>query len=102
MQREIVKYALLSAGLTTSYILGIASFLFYAPQLFGKDEGTETVLVPVVMLLLLVISAAITGFLVFGRPIMMYLDGKKKESVSLLFYTLSFLALITIFLISIL
>jgi len=49
------------------------------------------------MLLLLVISVAITGFAVFGKSIMWYLDGKKKEAPSLLFLTIGFFALILFF-----
>jgi hypothetical protein len=29
----------------------------------------------------------VTGGLILGRPIMLYLDGQKKEGVKLLFYT---------------
>ncbi len=48
------------------------------------------------MLLLFVTSAAITGFLVFGKPAMLYIDGKKKEAISLLGYTIGMLFLITL------
>jgi hypothetical protein len=48
------------------------------------------------MLLLFVTSAAITGFLVFGKPVMLYIDGKKREAVSLLGYTIGILFLITL------
>ena len=44
----------------------------------------------------LVFSAAFTGFLVFGRPIMWYLDGKKKEAMQLFFSTLILLLMIAI------
>lgn len=49
------------------------------------------------MLLLLILSATVTGSLVLGRPILWYLDGKKKEAVSLFVATVGFLFLITIF-----
>jgi hypothetical protein len=54
------------------------------------------IIVPMAMLLLFVCSAAITSFLVFGKPVMLYIDGQKKEAVSLLAYTLGIMALITI------
>ena len=38
-------------------------------------------------LMLFVFSALLTGYLVLGKPIMMYVDGQKKEAVRLLFYT---------------
>jgi hypothetical protein len=38
-----------------------------------------------------VFSALVTGYLVLGKPIMMYMDGQKKEALRLLFYTGAFL-----------
>ncbi|HEY4502244.1 MAG TPA: hypothetical protein VJH21_00215 [Candidatus Paceibacterota bacterium] len=98
---KIVKNAFVNAGLTTGYVVGIASFLTYMPQLLGGDKMERGVFIPVIMLLILIVSVAITGFLVFGKPILWYLDGKKKESLFLLGYTLGFLILIIVFLISI-
>jgi hypothetical protein len=50
------------------------------------------------MLSLLVFSAALVGSLIFGRPILWYLDNKKKEAVLLLAYTLaSFFVIICLF-----
>jgi len=46
------------------------------------------------MLLVLVFSAALTGILIFGRPAIWYLDGKKSEALFLLFYTLGALLII--------
>lgn len=46
-----------------------------------------TPFIPIFMLMLFVFSAALTGTLFFGKPIMWYIDGKKKEALSLLAYT---------------
>lgn len=83
----IVKTALRNAAATAIYIVAIASFLFYVPKQLGR---AETVLVPIVMLMLFVFSAAVTGSLIFGQPVLCYLDGKKKEARSLLVTTLVF------------
>ena len=96
MSKNIFKNAFINAGLTTIYVGGVALCLSYTSQIFGQGQNEETVLIPIVMLLLFVTSAAITGFLVFGRPILWYLDGRKKEALSLLAYTIGFLAIITI------
>lgn len=93
----IIKYAVLHAMLTTLYIICIASFLFYVPKMFGLDKEPDTVLAPIVMLSLLVFSVATVGTLIFGRPILWYLDGKKHESVSLLVATLASFFLSTVF-----
>jgi len=90
---QIVKRAFIDALATTAYIIFIVSFIS-SLQAFASQE--DIIIIPIAMLLLFVISAAITGFLVFGKPAMLYIDGKKREAVSLLGYTLGILVLITI------
>lgn len=102
MKNTIVKTALFNAIATALYIVLIASFLFYAPKLFGPagPDDNKTPLIPIVMLSLLVFSAALTGSLIFGRPILWYLDGKKAEALQLLFLTLGIFLIITLVAIS--
>ncbi len=95
MEKNIIKNALLNALATIAYIALIASFLFYVLKSFGPSAD-NTVLIPIVMLSLFVFSAAFTGMLVFGRPIIWYLDGKKEEAIYLLAYTLVIFLIITI------
>jgi hypothetical protein len=90
----IIKRAVINAVGTTVYIILIVSLIF-SLQAFSSQPD-KTIIIPISMLLLFVCSAAITGFLVFGKPVMLYLDGKKKEAVSLLSYTLGILVVITI------
>ena len=100
MQKDILKYACINALLTALYIGLISSFLFYVPKYFELEGKPDTVFAPIMMLMLFVFSAAITATLVLGRPILWFLDGKKKEGISLLFYTLAafFVILILVFL----
>ena len=88
MKNTIVKNAILNALATALYIVLVASFVFYVPKIFAAD-GPDTVLAPVAMLSLLVFSAALTGWLVLGRPVLWYLDGRKREAVALFGYTLA-------------
>lgn len=99
MNKKIIVNALINAGITAVYVMGIASFLFYLEDIFGSDLGEKTFLGPAIMLLLLVVSAAVTGLAVFGKPVMWYLDGKKKEALSLFAYTIVFLIIIAFLLI---
>ena len=94
MKSAILKYAGLNALGTVLYISLVASLFFYAPVIFGST-GKDTVLIPIAMLSLFVLSASVTGMLVLGRPILWYLDGKKKEAVSLLVMTVAVLFLLT-------
>ena len=100
MNKHILKNAVVSAGATTVYVIGVATFLFNAERIFGGEPDGP--LATAALLLLFVISAAVTGFAVIGRPVMWYIDGKKKEAVLLLASTLVCLALVALFLLSIL
>ena len=91
----IIKTATINAALMALYVSAISSFLFYIPKIFDNTKP-DTVLAPIMMLSLLVFSAALVGALIFGKPILCYLDGKKKEAVSFLFYTLGVFLIITI------
>lgn len=87
--KEIQKHALLNSLLTAGYIVLISLAINLLGNKFpGPDKPLIT---PIAMLLLFVFSAALTGFLVFGKPILWYLDGRKKQAVSLLLYTLAIL-----------
>lgn len=59
----------------------IVSVIF---SLQNYPQIEDTVFIPITMLMLFVCSAAITGFLVFGKPAMLYLDGKKQDAIQLL------------------
>ena len=100
MKNSIIKYALANSLLTAFYVVLVATFLNNAQSIFGPDEP-KTALIPMAMLLLLVLSATICGTLVFGRPLMWYLDGKKREALSLLGYTVLclFVVLIVLFIV---
>jgi nitrogen fixation/metabolism regulation signal transduction histidine kinase len=91
---KIWKNAVFNALATVLYIIAVGFFMYYGSLV--KIGRTNTMLVPIALLLLLVLSAAITGFLIFGKPALMYIDGKKKEAISLLTYTLTFFSIITL------
>ena len=70
------------------YVSGVALVMFNMEHTFDNEPSF---LVPVLMLLLFVTSAAITGSLVLGKPIMLYLDNQKKEAFTFLLATLAWL-----------
>ena len=89
--KPILKYASISAALMTLYVIIIGNFFHFAPVIFGGQNKPDTVFIPIAMLLLFVFSATLSGTIVLGRPILWYLDGKKKEAVMLFSYTLALL-----------
>ena len=65
----------------------------HASMIFGPKD---TALTPVAVLMLLVFSAALEGILVFGQPVMWYIDGKKKAALNLLGYTMAALLVLMV------
>lgn len=93
MDKRIFKRAVVNSLATTLYVTVVGLFMSHADSIFGKQDKTLT---PVVVLMLLVLSAAVTGSLVFGQPAMWYVDGKKKEALQLLGVTLACFAVLTL------
>lgn len=91
--------SLVHAAGVVLYTSAVAWLMFHGQQVFGKPANF---LMPLIVLLLLIISASITGMLVFGKPIFLYLDGLKKEAFTLLFATLGWLVVFAAAVVSIL
>src|SRR4029078_4535362 len=72
------------------YISCIAVLGFNSNHLFGAKDN---VLMPIFVLLLFVISASVTGLLVLGKPVLLYVNGLKKEAITLLLSTIVWLVL---------
>jgi len=88
----------LAAGVVL-YVTAVSWFMLNAEDTFPKEDS---LLQPLMMLLLFVVSATITSSLVLGRPIHLYLSGLKREAFILLaailgWLVLSFISLVVIF-----
>ncbi|QQR82588.1 hypothetical protein IPJ70_00535 [Candidatus Campbellbacteria bacterium] len=84
---DYILKSFMNAGGVCIYVSGIA-WLGFNTQ--GIDNVAGFAL-PVFMLLLFVVSASITGGLVLGKPILLYLEGMKREALILFFTTLGWL-----------
>ena len=93
MDWKIFKRAAINALLAFVYITTVGLFMSHASMIFGEKD---TALTPVAVLMLLVFSASLMGILVFGQPVMWYVDGKKKAALSLLGYTMSALLILLV------
>ncbi len=90
------KYIIQSLGhavLVGAYVSLVASIMSHGSIWFGEKDTAWT---PVAVLMLFVLSAAITASLVLGRPLLMFLDGKKKEALQFFGYTVGWLFVVTI------
>ena len=95
MKNFFIPFALRNALGAGLYIAGVALFMSHTAQLFGGVEE-KTAIIPFAMLLLFVLSATVTGSCILGQPILWYLDGKKKEAVSLFIATICCLFVMTV------
>lgn len=86
------KNPFLNAFLAILYISLVASVMYYGPKLTGPKE---TVIVPIAMLSLFVLSAVVMGFLFFYQPFQLYFNGEKTEAFRLFIKTTATFAGIT-------
>lgn len=91
MDKKLLKTSFLLAICEVAYILLVASLMRGAEKFLG--DKPDNFLAPLSFLLLFVISAAISATLVFGKPILLFLEGKKKEAFKLFAYILGCLFL---------
>ena len=87
---EYFLKSLINAAGVFIYVSVVAWILFDGQIIFGE---ASSFLMPVLLLLLFIISASVTGLLVLGKPIHLYLNNFKREAFTLFFATLGWLVL---------
>ncbi len=95
MKKEVKKYAWINGFIASGYIVLIALLMNFLGKIFPTGSANP-IIAQIFLLLLFVFSAALTGILVFGRPIMWYIDGKKKDAVFLLIQTAGIIFVVTL------
>ena len=90
---NLIKTSLRNSLGTAVYVAIVAVIIYNAESIFGTMKN---IIGPIAFLLLFVTSAAITGFLVLGQPIMLYFDNQRHEAVKLFIYTVAWLFAFTI------
>ena len=91
--QKLIITSLVDSLLAVLYVSVVVLIMNNSKNFFDK---TPEVAIGIAMLMLFVTSATVMGFLILGRPILMYLDGAKKEAVKLFYFTITWLALIVI------
>ncbi|PIZ00857.1 hypothetical protein COY62_00885 [bacterium (Candidatus Howlettbacteria) CG_4_10_14_0_8_um_filter_40_9] len=92
--KSLLSKTLRNTSLAVAYIFAVSQIMANGEKLFGNIDNKK--LGPFMILLLFSLSAAIVSGLIFGQSIYLFLDNKKKESVTAAFYSIGWLALITI------
>ena len=89
----MTKNPYINALLAGAYNVLIVLLITYGPMFVR--EKPDTILAPMAMLSLLVLSVAFMGYAFLFQPIVMYMDGKKREAVTFFTKTLLTFAVIT-------
>lgn len=92
MVKPSIRPLLNSLGVV-AYVAIVAGIMRNGEQLFGKED---TFFMMIGFLLLLCLSAATVGSLVFGYPIVQFLNGQKREGVRSAIMTILWLLLETV------
>ena len=89
--KQVIGYGLFNALGAAAYIGLIALLLSNAGSTLGPINGP---LPAAAFLLVFVISAAVMGVIIFGRPVLWYFNGRKEEAIRLVAATITFLIVI--------
>jgi hypothetical protein len=84
-----------NALLALGYIVLLVTIVFRTAG-FGGEQ--ESVLFPIIMLSLLVLSVSVMAFLFFYQPVVLLLDGKREEALAFFLRTVGTFAAGTILL----
>lgn len=82
-----------NAGLALCYIIFVVLVINFGSKWAERVE--ENLLMPIGMLSLFVLSASVMGYIFLSQPIIMFLDGKRKEAINLFLRTVAVFATIT-------
>lgn len=87
---KIIQRSFLNALGTVAYVSILTTVMMHGEKLFSHINEA---IAPVAFLTLFVLSAAVTGGLVLGKPLMLFLNNEKSDAVRMFIYTLCWLAL---------
>ncbi len=92
-QNKLIQRSFLNAFGTVAYVSLISLVMSQGSKIFGEKDTAVT---PIAALSLFVLSAAVTGSLVVGKPLLLYIENQKSDAVKLFIYTLCWLGLFTL------
>jgi hypothetical protein len=90
---RLAALSLVQSLAAVAYVAGVGTLMFHANQVFGRME--RSVVGPIAFLMLFCTSAAVMGLLLFGRPVYLYWEGRKREAIAMALMNVGFFAVIT-------
>jgi hypothetical protein len=83
------KKPLTYASFAALYIASLASGVYITSTFAGDNE---TILIPMAVLSVFVLSASLMGYLFVSEPLLLAIEGKRSESVSFFLHTVGYFA----------
>lgn len=78
----------------SAYIILVVSVMTFVTQPLGNKP--DTFFAPITALFVLTLSVAVMAFLFFYQPLLLFIEGKKKDAVSLFVKTVGIFAVFTL------
>ena len=95
----MTKNPILNALAAAAYIIGLVGAMSFFVD--SKVEEIAPLLIPVLLLSLFTLSAAVMGSIFFYQPFRMYFDGQKQEAVKLVAQTIGSFAVLVLALLAV-
>ena len=89
----MTKNPFINALSASAYIILVVSVMTFATQPLRNKP--DTFFAPITMLFVLTLSVAVMAYLFFYQPLLLFIEGKKKEAVDLFVKTVGIFAAIT-------
>ena len=90
----MTKNPIINAVSATVYITLVVAVMNYITKTYGSKP--DPAFAPVVFLSVLCLSVSIMGYIFFYQPLVLLIDGKKKEALQLFTQTIGVFGLITV------
>lgn len=90
----MTKNPILNALSASAYIILVVSIMTFVTQ--PLKSKPDTFFAPVTVLFVLTLSVAVMAYLFFYQPLLLFIEGKKKEAVHVFAKTVGIFAVITV------
>ena len=87
------KNPIINAFSASAYIILVVTVMTFVTQPLRNKP--DTIFAPITVLFVLTLSVAVMAFLFFYQPLLLFIEGKKKEAVNLFVKTIGIFAVIT-------
>lgn len=90
----MIKNPFVNALSASAYIFLVVSVMTFVTQ--PLQDKPDTFFAPITVLLVLTLSSAVMAFLFFYQPLLLLIEGKKKEAVNFFIKTVGVFGAITV------